>query len=195
MDSAPSGVTLLLRRASEGNREALDELLPLVYAELRRRAQARLRHERSGHTLQATALVHEAYMRLIDQKKVRWQDRAHFFAFAGQAMRRILVDHARKHKAAKRGGAATKVTLNEEIAPSKQRDVDVEALHDALEILESMDSRQARIVELRFFAGLTEEEISEVLGISTGTVKRDWRSAKAWLFHELYSGDKGHGSE
>jgi RNA polymerase sigma factor (TIGR02999 family) len=188
MDSAPSGVTLLLRKASEGNREALDELLPLVYAELRRRAGARLRYERPGHTLQATALVHEAYMRLIDQKKVRWQDRAHFFALAGQAMRRILVDHARKRKAGKRGGAATNVTLNEAITPSKQRDVDVEALHDALEILESMDSRQARIVELRFFAGLTEEEIAEVLGISGGTVKRDWRTAKAWLFHELYSG-------
>jgi RNA polymerase sigma factor (TIGR02999 family) len=192
---APDKVTQLLRQASSGNRRALDEITPLVYDELRRRARARMVQERPGHTLQATALAHEVFLRLVDQDRVQWQDRAHFFAIASQAMRRILVDHARKKRAAKRGGSGTRVTFNEELATPVGNEVDVEVLNDALESLKVLDPRQSRIVELRFFGGLTEEEIAEVLGISIGTVKRDWRTARAWLSHELMSEGKRHGSE
>jgi RNA polymerase sigma factor (TIGR02999 family) len=192
---APDKVTLLLRQAASGNRKALDEITPLVYNELRRRAHARMLNERPGHTLQATALAHEVFLRLVDQERAEWLDRAHFFAIASQAMRRILVDHARKKRAAKRGGGGTRVTFNEELPTPVGKDVDVEKLHDALEELAELDPRQSRVVELRFFGGLTEEEIAEILQVSIGTVKRDWRTARAWLSHELASGGKPHGSE
>jgi RNA polymerase sigma factor (TIGR02999 family) len=192
---APDKVTLLLRQASGGNRKALDEITPLVYNELRRRAHARMLQERPGHTLQATALAHEVFLRLVDQERAQWQDRAHFFAIASQAMRRILVDHARKKRAAKRGGGGTRVTFNEDLPTPVGGDVDIEKLHDALESLSELDPRQSRIVELRFFGGLTEEEIAEVLQVSIGTVKRDWRTARAWLSHELVSEGKRYGSE
>jgi RNA polymerase sigma factor (TIGR02999 family) len=178
-------VTQLLQSWSEGNRAALDTLTPVVYEELRRLAAAYLRRERGDHTLQATAVVHEAYMRLVDQRSVRWQNRAHFFGIAAQMIRRILVDHARGVRAAKRGGGAVALSLDEAIGVSVKKDLELEALDDALETLAKVDPQQARIVELRFFTGLSIEETAEVLGISESTVKRDWVSAKAWLFREL----------
>jgi RNA polymerase sigma factor (TIGR02999 family) len=180
-------VTQLLLDWRGGNQHALDALTPLVYDELRRMARRYLQRERMGHTLQSTALVNEAFLKLIDQQ-VSWQNRAHFFGMAAQFMRRILVDHARGRHAAKRGGeAACKLTLDEGIAIASQRDVDVIALDGALERLASLDPQQARIVELRFFAGLSIEETAEVLDISPATVKRDWAMARAWLFRELGS--------
>jgi RNA polymerase sigma factor (TIGR02999 family) len=182
--SAPD-VTQLLHQWSNGNRLALDNLTPVVYDELRRLAGIYLSRERSDHTLQATALVHEAYMKLVDQKNVRWQNRAHFFGIAAQMIRRILVDHARGVRAAKRGGGAMALSLDEALGVSEKRDLEIEALDDALEALARIDPQQARVVELRFFTGLSIEETAEVLGISDSTVKRDWVSAKAWLFREL----------
>jgi RNA polymerase sigma factor (TIGR02999 family) len=182
--SAPD-VTQLLHRWSSGNRNALDNLTPVVYDELRRLAGIYLSRERSDHTLQATALVHEAYMKLVDQKNVRWQNRAHFFGIAAQMIRRILVDHARGVRAAKRGGGAMALSLDEALGVSEKRDLEIEALDDALAALAKIDPQQARVVELRFFTGLSIEETAEVLGISDSTVKRDWVSAKAWLFREL----------
>lgn len=178
-------VTQLLHQWSSGNRNALDNLTPVVYDELRRLAAIYLSRERSDHTLQATALVHEAYMKLVDQKNVRWQNRAHFFGIAAQMIRRILVDHARGVRAAKRGGGAMALSLDEALGVSEKRDLEIEALDDALETLAKIDPQQARVVELRFFTGLSIEETAEVLGISDSTVKRDWTSAKAWLFREL----------
>lgn len=183
--SSPTPITQLLVRWNDGDRAALDELLPLVYAELRRTADAYLRRERSDHTLQPTALVHEAYLRLIDRTGVNWQNRAHFFGTAARLMRQILVDHARQHTAQKRGGLRHRVTLDETIGFSAGRDLDLIALDDALTGLENLDADQSRIVELRFFGGLTIEETGVALGISPATVKREWRMARAWLQREM----------
>jgi RNA polymerase sigma factor (TIGR02999 family) len=179
-----AAVTRLLVRWTEGDKQALEDLLPLVYDELRRLARRYLQQERPGHTLQSTALVHEAYLRLVDQN-VSWQNRAHFFGIAAQMMRRILVDHARSRSAAKRGDGACRVTLDEGLVAQEQRDLDVVALDDALTNLGKIDPQQGKIVELRFFAGLSIEETSEVLNISPATVKRDWAMAKAWLHREM----------
>jgi RNA polymerase sigma factor (TIGR02999 family) len=178
-------VTRLLVDWGQGDQEALDQLAPLVYDELRRLAGNQLRRERPGHTLQSTALVHEAYLRLIDQKNVRWQNRAHFFGVASQMIRRILVDHARAHQAAKRGAGVPRLELDEALDAGVQRDLDLVALDDALESLGRLDPQQARIIELRFFGGLSIDETAEVIGISPATVKREWSSARAWLFREL----------
>ena len=182
-------VTRLLLRLTEGESTALEDLLPLVYAELRRLAASYLRRERVGHTLQPTALVHEAYIRLIDQTQVRWQNRAHFFGVAAQMMRRILVDHARAHEAEKRGGEFQKLSLDENLdAAGGERDVNLVALDDALNRLAEMDPQKSKIVELRFFGGLSVEETAEVLGVSDKTVMREWESAKLWLYSELNGG-------
>ena len=181
----PNEVTKLLERWREGNREALDALLPLVYDELRRLAHRHLRNERQEHTLQSTALVHEAYFRLVGQNFPEWQGRTHFFAIAAQLMRQILADYARSRRAAKRGSGVCMVALDElEVLPQR-RDVDIVALNDALDTLAELDARQTRVVELRFFAGLSLEEISEVMEIGTATVQRDWTAARAWLHREM----------
>lgn len=178
-------VTQLLGRWRSGDREALDALVPLVYDELKRIAQRYLRNERHGHTLQSTALVHEAYVRLTNQELPQWQNRAHFFAVASQLMRQILVDHARAHRADKRGGGACKLTMEEAEQSPQKIDVDVIALDDALKTLTELDSQQGKVVELKFFGGLSIEETAEVLGVSASTVKRDWITARAWLHREL----------
>jgi len=178
-------ITGLLVSWGEGDRDALDRLIPLVTTELRRLARRYLDRESAGHTLQPTALVNELYLRLVDRRKVSWQNRAHFFGFAAQTMRRILVDHARSQRAKKRGSGARKVALDDALGLVKEPNVDLIALDDALNTLAAMDERQSRIIELRFFAGLTLEETSEVLSISEATVSRDWASAKAWLYREL----------
>jgi RNA polymerase sigma-70 factor, ECF subfamily len=178
-------VTLLLHELKGGNKEAERQLIPLVYGELRRIAAAYLRRERSPHSLQPTALVNEAYLRLTDVKEVDWQSRSHFFAVSATIMRRILVDHARANRARKRGQGWDPVSVNDAILPSPERAPEILALDEALTRLELLDERQAKIVELRFFAGMSEDEIGDILGISSRTVKRDWRLAKAWLFKEL----------
>lgn len=178
-------VTELLVRWRGGDHAALDSLMPLVYAELRRIANRHLRGERPDHTLQSTALVHEAYMRLADQDLPQWQNRAHFFAVAAHLMRQILVDHARSHRASKRGGDVCKLTLDDAEEQPQGVNVDILALDDALKSLASMDPQQSQVVELKFFAGLSIEDTAEVLGISISTVKRDWITARAWLFREL----------
>jgi len=183
--SPQQDVTQLLVNWSKGDQESLERLIPLVYGELHRLADRYLRRERQGHTLQSTALVHEAWLKLIDQRNVHWQNRAHFFGVAAQLIRRILVDYARNRHAEKRGGHAYKLSLDEAIEMPKQRDLDLVALDDALESLSRVDPQQGRIVELRFFAGLSIEETAEVLRISPATVKRDWVSAKAWLYREM----------
>jgi len=181
-------VTRLLGNWRRGDPEAREALMPLVYAELRRLAASYLRRERTDHTLQPTALVHEAYLRLVEQKNVQWQDKSHFFAITAQLMRRILVDHARGHLADKRGSGAPKVPLTEAIVMSQERPAELLALDESLSRLASLDVQQARVVELRIFAGLTVEETAEVLSISPATVKRDWRMAKAWLLQDAKSG-------
>jgi RNA polymerase sigma factor (TIGR02999 family) len=181
----PKDVTVLLAKWGEGDREALDALTPLVYNELRKLAKSYLRRERAGHTLEGTALVHEAYLRLIDQREVQWRNRNHFFALAAELIRRILVDHARARIAAKRGGNNIKLSLDEAITPVDEKDLDLLALNDALDTLARTDAQQSRIVELRYFAGLTIEETADVLQISTATVKRDWVMAKAFLKREM----------
>jgi RNA polymerase sigma factor (TIGR02999 family) len=178
-------VTELLARWRSGDQKALDSLMPLVYAELRQLAQHYLRQERSDHTLQSTALVHEAYLRLAGKSPPEWQDRAHFFGIAAHLMRQILVEHARGRAAAKRGGGGTRITLDESLAIAQQKDVDVIVLDKALRDLAELDAQQGRIVELRFFGGLTIEDTSEVLGISPATVKREWVTARAWLFRAM----------
>lgn len=180
-----NSVTALLSQLQQGNRAVEQYLIPKIYDELRRIAARHIRSERSGHTLQTTALVHEAYMRLVDMPTTPWQNRAHFFAIASQLMRRILVDHARARNAAKRGGVQHQITLDEELIKTTQQSVDVLALHEALERLSAFDERQGRIVELHFFGGLSFEEIALVLGISERTVKRDWSMARAWMRNEL----------
>jgi RNA polymerase sigma-70 factor, ECF subfamily len=174
-------ISVLLHQLSQGNREAEALLMSQVYDELRRLARKYMRAERVNHTLQPTALVNEAYLRLIGQPGISWQNRAHFFAAAAQLMRHILVDHARAHRAGKRGGAQDQVTLDENLLASETTSVDVLALHEALEKLAKLDARQARVVELHFFAGLTFEEIAYLLETSERTVKRDWAMARAWL--------------
>ena len=185
MAQTSQNVTQLLIGWSNGDREALDALLPVVYEELRKQAANYLRRERVGHTLQTTALIHEAYLKLVDQKNVHWQNRAHFFGIAAQLMRRILVDHARTKKRAKRGGSNIRVSFNEANVLSPSQDLDIVALDEALERLSEIDEQQSRIVELRFFSGLTVEETAAVLAISPATVKRDWSMAKAWLHREI----------
>jgi RNA polymerase sigma factor (TIGR02999 family) len=182
-----SQVTELLVRWRGGDREALEALMPLVYDELRRLAHHYLQRERNDHTLQSTALVHEAYLRLAGQNAPQWQNRAHFFGIAARVMRQILVEYARAHSAAKRGGTnACKITLDDALDLQQQRtDVDIIALDGALDRLSELDPQQSRIVELRFFTGLTIEDTSEVMGISPATVKRDWTSARAWLHREM----------
>ncbi|MEO8215995.1 MAG: sigma-70 family RNA polymerase sigma factor [Acidobacteriota bacterium] len=182
---SPHQLTKLLRAWSDGKPEALDELAPLVYEELHRLASHYMRGERAGHTLQTTELVNEAYLRLIDWKNVQWQNRAHFFGVAAQMMRRILVDFARSRHYAKRGGEARNVSLAEAAGVTVERDEDFIALDDALERLTAIDARQGRIVELRFFGGLSVEETAEVLKISSRTVMRNWSVAQAWLYREL----------
>jgi RNA polymerase sigma-70 factor, ECF subfamily len=178
-------ISRLLSELSHGNRDAEAALMTQVYDELRRLARKYMRAERANHTLQATALVNEAYLRLMDQEGVSWQDRAHFFASAAQLMRHILVDHARAHRADKRGGELHQVTLTEGLASEENKSVEVLALHEALEKLARLDERQARVVELHFFGGLTYTEIAYVLDASERTVKRDWTMARAWLKLEL----------
>jgi RNA polymerase sigma factor (TIGR02999 family) len=190
MPSAPQNVTQLLLSWGSGDKEALDKLLPVVYDELRKQAARYLRRERAGHTLQTTALIHEAYLRLVDQKNVHWQNRAQFFGLAAQLMRRILVDHARTKKRAKRGGSDIRVSLTGAKILAKSEDLDVVALDEALDRLAEIDEQQSKIVELRFFSGLTVEETAEVLSISPATVKRDWSMAKAWLHRELSSNER-----
>jgi len=181
-----SDVTGLLVAWGNGDRAAGDKLLPIVYAELHRRAAAAMRRESEGNTLQATALVHVAYKRLVDQRHVEWRNRAQFYGVAAQLMRRVLIDHAREHLAQKRGGGAHQVTLSGiEAAPDDAGPVDVLALHEALERLALLDSRQARLVELRYFGGLSIDETAEALEISPATVKREWATARAWLKREL----------
>jgi len=178
-------VTVLLERWGGGDAGALDELMPLVHAELRRLAASYLRRERPGHTLQPTALVNEAYLKLVDQRQARFSGRAHFFGVAAQLMRRILVDHARSRQAQKRGGSKFAVTLGHADELAAAPDTDILAVHDALERLSAIDPQQARIVELRFFGGLSIEEAAEVLGVGHATVERDWKMARAWLRREL----------
>jgi len=183
--TSPHKVTELLLDWSKGNQAALDRLMPLVDRELHRLAHHYMRRENAGHTLQTTALVNEAYLRLVDQKRMHWKNRAHFFALSAQLMRRILVDHARKRKYAKRGGDAQRISFDEVMAVSSERGADLIALDDALEKLAVIDLRKSRVVELRFFGGLSVEETAEALSVSPLTVKRDWKMAKAWLYNSL----------
>jgi len=183
--TSPQEVTRLLLDWSNGNQAALDKLMPLVDRELNRLAHHYMRRENPGHTLQTTALVNEAYLRLVDQKHVHWKNRAHFFALSAQLMRRILVDHARKRKYGKRGGDAHRVSFDEAIIVSRERGADLVALDDALDKLAAIDPRKSKVVELRFFGGLSVEETAEALSVSPLTVKRDWSMAKAWLYNSL----------
>jgi RNA polymerase sigma-70 factor, ECF subfamily len=182
---SPEEITQLLIAGSNGSQDALEQLFPLVYEELRRLAHRYMSRERPGHTLQTTAVVHEAYVRLIDQKHVQWQNRAHFFAIAAQMMRRILITHAQSRIYAKRGGGSFKVSLDEAAILSQERAGELLALDEALKSLTALDPRRSQVVELRFFGGLSNEEIAEVLKISPNTVTRDWNVAKAWLYREL----------
>jgi RNA polymerase sigma factor (TIGR02999 family) len=181
----PSEVSLLLQEWRNGDSKALDALLPVVYKELRRVAHVHLQKERPDHTLQSAALVHEAYLRLIRLSAPQWESRAHFFAIAAGLMRQILVDYARRHTAKKRGGSLRKVSLNDATTASRRKDVDVVALDDALKTLAKIDPRQSRVVELRFFAGLSLQEISDAMEIAPATVQRDWTAARAWLHREI----------
>ncbi len=180
-----NAVTVLLKRVANGDQSALDELLPAVYNELKGRAHGQLRRERQGHTINTTALVHEAYLKLVDQDNVDWQNRVHFLAVASQAMRRILIDYARARLAEKRGGGQPVVTLNEELHSGDSSAEQLIELDKALQLLESIDQTQSRIVDYHFFGGLTHREIGEVLGISIATVGREWRLARAWLSRQL----------
>lgn len=181
----PREVTQLLQGWRGGDRNALDALVPLVYKELRRLAHFQLRDERQDHTLQSAALVNEAYVRLVGLKTPQWESRTHFFAIAAQLMRQILVDYARRHGSAKRGGSVCKLSLDDAMVVSRRKALDVVALDDALQELARIDARQSRVVELRFFGGLTLEEISTALEIGPATVQRDWVSARAWLYREI----------
>jgi RNA polymerase sigma factor (TIGR02999 family) len=183
--ASSQGITELLSAWQAGDEEARDRLLPLVYRDLRRRAHHYLRRERPDHTLQTTALVHEAFLRLVGQDRVRWQNRAHFFGVAAELMRRILVDYARSQKRRKRGGDWLRVPFEETALVSRHKTAEILAVDDALRRLESLDARKSRVVELRFFGGLTVVEIAEALGTSEATVARDWEAARAWLYHEI----------
>jgi len=191
MECGPPGeITQLLQDWRGGDRKALDALLPRVYKELRRVARHQLRNERPDHTLQSGALVHEAYLRLLGASPPRWESRTHFFAIAAQLMRQILVDYARRHGAAKRGGTLCRLSLEDALPTPRRTEVDVVALDDALQALSRIDERQGRVVELRFFAGLSLDEISEVLEIAPATVQRDWTTARAWLHREMSRGSR-----
>jgi RNA polymerase sigma factor (TIGR02999 family) len=185
MTRTPRNITQLLVAWNGGDKAALDQLIPIVYDELRRQASRYLRQERPGHTLQTTALIHEAYLRLIDQKSVQWQNRAQFFGIAAQLMRRILVDHARTKHRAKRGGSAVRISLSDATAVTQDANLDLVELDQALNRLAEIDPQQGKIVELRFFSGLNVEETAAALNISPATVKRDWSVAKAWLHREI----------
>ena len=185
MEPAPADVTSLLNKLAAGDQEAAAQLVPLVYEELRHLAARRLQHERPDHTLQATALVHEAYVKLAAQRDAKWQNRAQFFGVASQVMRRILVDYARGQQRVRRGGKQQKVSLDDVLLVSPDRTEEVLTVHESLSRLERLDARQARIVELRYFGGLTVEEVAEVVGISTKTVMRELNVAKAWLYGDL----------
>lgn len=186
--ATPGGVTELLRAWSDGDDEALERLVPLVEVELRRLARGYMARERREHTLQTTALINEAFLRLTDARRIRWQDRAHFLGISARLMRRVLVDHARARGFHKRGGDARRVSLDEGLAVSPDLGLDVVALDRALEALAKVDFRKSKIIELRFFGGLSVEETAEVLHVSADTVKRDWRLAKLWLLRELEGG-------
>jgi len=188
----PADITLLLHAAGTGERGDLDKLMAAIYQDMRRLAMAHLSDERPNHTLQATALVHEAYVKLIDQRKTEWNDRLHFFAVASTIIRRILIDHARARNAAKRGG--TMVGIGEQDIAAPERELDVIALDEALAELSNLDGQQARIVELRYFGGCTVEEVAELLKISKRTVDRQWLAAKTWLFDRLSDDGEGEGS-
>jgi RNA polymerase sigma factor (TIGR02999 family) len=179
-------VTQLLSDWSSGDQSARDQLMPLVYDELHRLAHNYMKRESPGHTLQTSALVNEAFVKLVDQRNVRWQNRAHFFGIAAQLMRRILVDHARSRQSAKRGGGSHSISFDEALVISDERSAEVVAVHEALERLSELDTRKGQIVELRFFGGLSIDETAEVLGVSPGTVMRDWTMAKAWLRREMF---------
>jgi RNA polymerase sigma factor (TIGR02999 family) len=185
MPALPQEITQLLMKWSQGDKSALDQLVPLVYPELRRLAKRHMNRENPGHTLQTSALINEAYLKLVDQQNVEWQNRAHFFAVAAQLMRHILVDHARTRNYAKRGGGAPKVPLDEAAALTEQRAAELIALDDALRDLATLDERRSQIIELRFFGGLSLDETAEVINISPSTVQREWRAAKAWLHHTM----------
>lgn len=187
--TSPADVTQLLHDAREGDARAFDRLWPLVYDELKRIAQAQLRGERPGHTLYTTGLVHEAYLKLADGPEVAWQSRAHFFSIAARAMRQILIDYARRRNAEKRGGDRDRTTLTSKHLPFEVRLDELIALDDALDRLDALDERLRRVVEMRFFGGMTEKEVGEVLGLSARTVQRDWAKARAWLYSELYASD------
>jgi RNA polymerase sigma factor (TIGR02999 family) len=181
----PADVTQLLLEWNKGDRAALDRLMPVVYDELRRLAQKHLWAETPGHTLQATALVNEAYLRLVDQRRVNWQNRAHFFGAAAQIIRRLLVDHARARNRQKRGAGALTITLTDDVNTSQGKELDVVALDDALRELAKLDPQQEKIVELRFFTGLSIEDTAEALNVSPATIKRDWATARAWLYRQI----------
>ena len=181
MTTLPSQVTQLLIKWSEGDKAALDQLIPFVHSELRRIARRYMRRQNPGHTLETSALINEAYLRLVDQQSVEWKDRAHFFAVSAKIMRHILIDHARKYRYVKHGGHVRKIELNEAATMPAQRAAEFVVLHDALGELEAVDPRKSQIVELRFFGGLNIEETAEVMKISPATVQREWRAARAWL--------------
>ncbi len=190
MPAIPQEITQLLMNWSQGDKAALDQLVPLVYPELRRLAKRHMNREDSAHTLQTSALINEAYLKLVDQQNVEWQNRAHFFAMAAQVMRHILIDHARTRNYAKRGGGAPKLPLDEAAALTEQRAGQLIALDDALKDLAALDERKSQIIELRFFGGLSLEETGEVMKISPSTVQREWRAAKAWLHHTMSKADE-----
>ena len=196
MEPASTDVTSLLKRYSNGDQEALADLIPQIYDELRRLASTYLRAERLDHTLQTTALVHEAYLRLVDQKQVEWNNRNHFFGVAAQMMRRILVDHARKHVSLKRGGSFARISLEQAAVFSRERPRELIVVDELLKRLASLDPQGCRIVELRFFAGLSLEETAEVTGLSTAKVRREWSATKAWLMREMSrsSSNEPHGT-
>ena len=195
MSASPGTITRLLLDWRNGDKSALNRLVPLVYKEMRRLAAYYMRRQRPGHTLQTSALINEAYLRLLDHKNMRWENRGHFYAVAAQAMRRILVDHARSHNYAKRGGGALKVSLDDAAVVAKQRAAELIALDDALVDLAALDPRKGQIVELRYFGGLSVEETAEVLGVSPVTVMRDWRSAKGWLLRAMSKSEQDERGE
>ena len=184
-DELQHEVTQILHDWSDGDQQAPERLMPLVYDEMRRLARSFLARERGGHTLQPTALVNEAYLRLVDQTRVNWQNRAHFYSIASSMMRRVLIDHARAHATEKRGGTAIHLSLEDVQVPLEQRAASFVALDEALKKLEQMDERKCKVVEMRFFGGLSDEEIAQVLGVTTRTVLRDWKKARLWLYREL----------
>jgi len=185
VNGSPESISGLLKAWSDGDLQARDTLLPLVYAELRRQAARYLRHERPDHTLQPTALVNEAYLKLAQQDRITWKNRAHFFGIAAQAMRRILVDHAREHRSAKRPGSALRVAFDDRVGAARPPECEVLLLDQALQELAVKDPRQAQIVEFRYFAGMSEQEVSDVLAVSRSTITREWQTARAWLYRRM----------